>query len=43
LDLDITISLGEAGRQAGFEAPMQAVVAALEALRDVADEESAHN
>lgn len=36
-DFDITVALGESGRQAGFEALMQAAVVALDALRDIAD------
>jgi hypothetical protein len=34
---DITVALGEHGRQAGFEHLMQAAIAALDALRDIAE------
>jgi hypothetical protein len=41
-DFDITTALGGSGRQAGFETLMQSAVVALEALRDIAEEQAAH-
>lgn len=40
-DFDITVALGESGRQAGFEALMEAAVVALDALRDIAEGQAA--
>jgi hypothetical protein len=42
-DFDIDVALGGQGRQAGFESLMQAAVVALDALRDIAEEQAAHS
>ncbi|MGI8412830.1 MAG: hypothetical protein ACR2QA_10145 [Solirubrobacteraceae bacterium] len=42
-DFDITAALGESGRQVGFETLMQSAVVALEALRDIAEGQTAHS